>query len=116
MGRYQRVMPSERGLRRIGEILLESELVPVSTNRARTIREFVDQNPVKNDKLARIMDTGRDVPMYRPIRPKDAIDEKTDTTRLRAVRLQHWRVRFDAPENRLWCERFGGGVELGDWG
>jgi hypothetical protein len=113
MGRFQKVIPTEGGLEKIGALLLDSEMVPTSVNKDVSLREFMAQNPWASDAISKNLE--RDLIVYRPRRPTDIVGEQTGITGLSAVRLQNWRLRFDAKAARLRAEPIGEPIEMGDW-
>jgi len=113
MGRYQKVIPTQRGLERIGVLLMESEFIPTIENQAESIRSFAAENPWADEKLTEMIEQARVT--YRPVQPPDHLTDSTRVVKLAAVRLQNWRMKFDQATTSLSCEPIGEPIEFGVW-
>ncbi|ELR99475.1 hypothetical protein [Gloeocapsa sp. PCC 73106] len=82
----QRSLPRQTDLEQIAEEFLAQPIVPTNTN------QFVY-------RLMTIYDSD--------------VQDKIKT--LKAVRLQWWRLRFEATQDRLWAEPLNAAVEAGIW-
>lgn len=113
IGRYLTCVPKQRTLQYIGVLLLKADLIPRTTNKDAILERFLQQNPALSASVTRITQTQE--PVFRPRRPADIIEPGTPVIRLKAVRLQNWRLLFDHETAAVRCEPIGGPVELGDW-
>ena len=117
-----RTLPQESDLEQLAEQLLTQEFVPIGFRRRAAYQRLQTQNPevrvipheAANQGTA-ISDHEGEMPVYRLRRPADPISLESSTKTLKAVRLQWWRLRFNASQVSLKAAPLSQPVERGAW-
>ncbi|ELS04771.1 hypothetical protein Xen7305DRAFT_00045070 [Xenococcus sp. PCC 7305] len=117
-----RALPRQSDLEAIAPDLLTNSFVPTTIAQQAAYEKLRDEKKLTLQALdqlkPKILDSqAADLlsqPLYRVQSPSDPVVPDVVKT-LKAVRLQWWRIRFDAANARLWAEPLSQVVEAGVW-
>lgn len=107
-----RALPRPDTLQWLAPPLLGEEVVPTTVRRQAVLEQLQSENP---DLEWPIGISANPQVFYRLRSLRDPAASPDTIKTLKAVRLQWWRLRFDAIQNRVWAEPLGKAVEAGDW-
>jgi hypothetical protein len=94
--------PSGEALSQLGAKLADSEFVVASNRVVAALERLKAENPTFQVEMQGLADGGQ--LLYRVRRADDPEVAGRTAVRFARVELQMWRLRFDHPNRRLWCE------------
>lgn len=110
--RSLRSLPRQKDLEQIAPQLLAKSIVPTTIRQQAAYSKLQTENT--NLQLHNQFSVLNSQPLYKLKSVDDPVLPETIKT-IVAVRLQWWRLRFEAPERRLRAEPLGDVIEAGLW-
>ena len=95
-------------LERLADEVYSIHYLESGSQRGKAIEKIQSENPN--------LDLPEDEDLGNWVRPWRAGDPEGKATPMKAIRIDSWRISYDAKENKLITEPLGESIERGQWG